>query len=91
MRHCSEQCQKANWPDHKEICKAINELSARAKSHNLEKGLSDREDNDVYVYRITPKQQAGVTKLVGSKEAQRGKCNKRSLPYHVICENRMLR
>ena len=24
-------------------------------------------------------------------EAQRGKCNERSLPYHVICENRMLR
>ena len=25
------------------------------------------------------------------KEAQRGKCNERSLPYHVMCENRMLR
>ena len=28
---------------------------------------------------------------VQTREAQRGKCNERSLPYHVICENRMLR
>ena len=26
-----------------------------------------------------------------TREAQRGKCNERSLPYHVIRENRMLR
>ena len=29
--------------------------------------------------------------FVDNREAQRGKCNERSLPYHVICENRMLR
>ena len=67
VRYCSEQCQKTNWPDHKKICKAINELSSRAKSKNLEKGLGDGEDDNVYVSHFTPKQQTHVTKLVGKK------------------------
>ena len=67
VRYCSEQCQKTNWPDHKKICKAISDLSSRAKSQNLEKGLGDGEDDNVYVSHITPKQQARVTKLVGRK------------------------
>ena len=65
VRYCSEQCQKTNWADHKEICRAISESSSRAKSQNREKGLGDGEDENLYVSHIIPKQQAPVTKLVG--------------------------
>ena len=41
VRYCNEKCQETNWPDHKKICKAINELSSRAKSQNLENGFGD--------------------------------------------------
>ena len=49
----------------KKICKAINELSSRAKGQNLEKGHGNDEDDNVYGSHITPKQQARITKLIG--------------------------
>ena len=65
VRYCSLGCQKAHWPKHKVLCKAIKELSERESLK--EKGLGDAQDRGVYASHITPRQQERIVKLAGKK------------------------
>ena len=65
VRYCSLGCQKARWPKHKMLCKAIKELSERESLK--EKGLGDAQVRGVYASHITPRQQERIVKLVGKK------------------------
>ena len=65
VRYCSEECQKAQWNEHKIICSAISELSK--KLFTEEKGLGDSNDANVFASHVSPKKHAQISKLVGKK------------------------
>ena len=57
--------QKAQWPKHKVLCKAIKELFERESFK--EKGLGDAQDRGAYASHNTPRQQERIVKLVARK------------------------
>ena len=61
-RYCSKGCQEEHWPQHKVICKAIQELERRQEDEAKNVPL-----NTTFACHLTPKQQAGLTKLVGQR------------------------
>ena len=63
VRNCYYQCQKKSWNTHKELCKAIYELSKPSQP----KGKSDSQDSKVYVGHLTSSQQSKVVQLVGKR------------------------
>ena len=65
VQYCSLGCEKAHWPKHKVLCKAIKEFSERESLK--EKGLGDAQDRGVYASHIPPRQQESIVKLVGKK------------------------
>ena len=65
VRYCSVRCQKAHWPKHKVLRKAIKELSERGSFK--EKGLGDAQDSGVYTSHISPRQQERIAQEKKSK------------------------
>ena len=59
------ECQKKQWPEHKTLCLAIKELAE--KSVSSDRGLGDGQDPHIFQSHITPKVQARISKLVGSR------------------------
>ena len=59
------ECQKKQWPEHKTLCLAINELAEKSVSSDW--GLGDGKDPHVFQSHITPKVQARISKLLGSR------------------------
>ena len=61
-RYCSKGCQEEHRPQHKVICKAIQELERRQEDEAKNVPL-----NTTFACHLTPKLQAGLTKLVGQR------------------------
>ena len=61
-RYCSKECQAKHRIVHKTVCMAIQELERR-------KATDDANDhlNTMFPCHLTPRQQVGLTKLVGQR------------------------
>ena len=61
-RYCSKECQAKHRIVHKKVCMAIQELEKRKATEDANDHL-----NTMFPCHLTPRQQAGLTKLVGQR------------------------
>lgn len=62
-RYCSKGCQVKHRTVHKSVCMAIQELEKRKATEDA----MDDDLNTTFPCHLTPRQQAGLTKLVGRR------------------------
>ena len=59
--YCSKQCQTSDYPNHKEICTAIQEVENYSNTMFLNNIKTSSQSH------LSPKEESKVVKLIGSK------------------------